>query len=57
MKQGYNANSICNGLDSLHRQCDNRHIRMDVESELLRSSLDVLILSSLDISAASLFGY
>jgi hypothetical protein len=56
-KQGYDANSIRNGLDSLHRQYNNRHIRMDVEPELLRGALDVLILSSLDVLAASLFGY
>ncbi len=56
-KQGYDANSIRNGLDSLHQQCNNRHIRMDVESELLRGALDILILSSLDVLAASPFGY
>ncbi len=47
-KQGYDANSIRNGLDYFHRQCNNRHIRMDVESELL-----VLVLSSLDVLAQS----
>jgi hypothetical protein len=52
-KQGYDANSIRNGLDYFHRQCNNRHIRMDVESELLRGALDVLALSSLDILARS----
>ncbi len=41
-KTNIDANYICIGLDYFHRQCDNRHIRMDVESELLRGPLDVL---------------
>jgi hypothetical protein len=42
MKKEFVANSIRNGLDYFHRQCNNRHIRMDVELELLCSALDVL---------------
>ncbi len=36
------VNSIHHGLDYFHRQCDNRHVKMDVELELIRSALDVL---------------
>ncbi len=38
----WDVNSIRHGLDSFHRQCNNKHIKMDVESELLRGALDVL---------------
>jgi hypothetical protein len=41
-RKEFNVNSICNGLDYFHRKCDNMHIRMDVELELLCSALDVL---------------
>jgi hypothetical protein len=41
-KKEFNVNSICNGLDYFHQKCDNMHIRMDVESELLFGALDVL---------------
>ncbi len=36
------VNSICHGLDYFHRQCNNRHIKMDVESELICGALDIL---------------
>ncbi len=42
MKKEFDANSIHNGLDYFHRQCNNRHIRIDVESELLCGALDVM---------------
>jgi hypothetical protein len=38
----WDVNSICHGLDSFHLQCDNKHIKMDVELELLHGALDVL---------------
>jgi hypothetical protein len=41
-RKEFNVNSICNGLDYFHRKCDNLHIRMDVELELLCGALDVL---------------
>jgi hypothetical protein len=41
-RKEFDVNSICNGLDYFHWQCDNRHIRMDVESELLCGAFDVL---------------
>ncbi len=41
-KTNIDANYIRIGSDYFHRQCDNRHIRMDVESELLRGTLDIL---------------
>jgi hypothetical protein len=41
-RKEFDVNSIHNGLDYFHRQCDNRHIRMDVEPESLRGALDVL---------------
>jgi hypothetical protein len=37
-----NVNSIRNGLDYFHRQCDNRHIKMDAESKLICGALDLL---------------
>jgi hypothetical protein len=42
MKTKIDANYIRIGLDYFHRQCNNRHIRMDVEPELLCGALDVL---------------
>jgi hypothetical protein len=41
-RKEFNVNSICNGLDCFHRKCNSMHIRMDVESELLRGALDAL---------------
>jgi hypothetical protein len=41
-KKEFDANSIRNGLDYFHRQCNKRHIKMDVESESLRGAVDVL---------------
>ena len=41
-KTNINANYIRVGLDALHQLCDKRHIKMDVESELLRGAVDVL---------------
>jgi hypothetical protein len=38
----WDVNSICHGLDHLHRQCDNRHIKMDAELELIHGALDVM---------------
>jgi hypothetical protein len=52
-KTNIDVNYIRIGLDSFHQQCNNRHIRMDVESELLRGALDVLALLSLDVLARS----
>jgi hypothetical protein len=42
MRKEFDVSSICNGLDYFHQQCNNRHIRMDVELELLCGALDVL---------------
>jgi hypothetical protein len=42
MRKEFDVNSICNGLDYFHWKYDNMHIRMDVESELLCSALDIL---------------
>jgi hypothetical protein len=36
-KPNINAIYIRDGLDALHQLCDKRHVKMDVESELLRS--------------------
>jgi hypothetical protein len=36
------VNSICHGLDSLHWQCDKRHIKMDAELELICGALNVM---------------
>jgi hypothetical protein len=36
------VNSICHGLDYFHRQCNNRHIKMDAKLELICGALDVL---------------
>ncbi len=36
------VNSICHGLDYFHQQCNNRHIKMDAELELICGALDVL---------------
>jgi hypothetical protein len=41
-KTNIDANYIRVGLDALHQLCDKRHIKMDVDSELLRSAVDVL---------------
>ncbi len=41
-KKEFDANSIRNGVDYFHRQCNKRHIKMDVESELLCGAADVL---------------
>jgi hypothetical protein len=41
-KTNINATYIRDGLDDLHQLCDKKHINMDVESELLRSAMDVL---------------
>jgi hypothetical protein len=42
MKTNIDANYIRVGLDALHQLCDKRHIKMDVESELLCGTVDVL---------------
>jgi hypothetical protein len=42
MKTNIDANYIRIGLDYFHWQCNNRHIRIDVESELIRGALGVL---------------
>ncbi len=42
MKTKFNANDIRVGLDDLQQLCDKRHIKMDVELELLRGAVDVL---------------
>jgi hypothetical protein len=44
-KTNIDANYIRVGLDALHQLCDKRHIKMDVESELLCGAVDVLIRS------------
>jgi hypothetical protein len=36
------VNSIHHGLDYFHQQCNNRHIKMDAESELICSAIDIL---------------
>ncbi len=36
------SNYIRVGLDALHQLCNKRHIKMDVELELLRGAVDVL---------------
>ncbi len=41
-KYELDVNSICHGLDYFHWQCNNRHIKMDAESELIRGALDIL---------------
>ncbi len=41
-KTNIDANYIRVGLDALHQLCYKRHIKMDVESELLRGAVDVL---------------
>jgi hypothetical protein len=38
----WDVNSICHGLDTLHRQCVKRHIKMDAELELIFGALDVM---------------
>ncbi len=38
----WDVNSICHGLDSLHRQCNKRHIKMDAEPELIQGALNVM---------------
>jgi hypothetical protein len=41
-KTNIDANYIQVGLDAPHQLCNKRHIKMDVESELLRGAVDVL---------------
>jgi hypothetical protein len=41
-RKEFYVNSICKGLDYFHWKCNNMHIRMDVELELLCGALDVL---------------
>ncbi len=41
-KTNIDATYIRDGLDALHQLCDKRHVKMDVESELLRGAVDVL---------------
>ena len=41
-KTNIDVNYVRVGFDALHRLCNKRHIKMDVESELLRGAMDVL---------------
>ncbi len=41
-KTNIDATYIRDGLNALHQLCDKNHIKMDVESELLRGAVDVL---------------
>ncbi len=41
-KTNIDATYIQVGLDTLQQRCDKRHIKMDVESGLLRDAMDVL---------------
>jgi hypothetical protein len=52
-KMNINATYIRDGLDTLHQLCDKRHVKMDVELELLRSTVDVLS----HMTPVGFFGY
>jgi hypothetical protein len=38
----WDVNSICHRLDYFHRQCNNRHIKMDAELESIHGALDIM---------------